>query len=233
MRSFSKISLLPLIAGIVALAGVCTAAGYHTTVHSRTAHVRPYQYSGETYEWQSGSYQLIDNGATITCNGTNHVSSLGTLQVDSGATFTVAGVPIAPIASAYGAVSFNRALKIATFSIAGGTDTGGGLGSWQNPEAGTIIVQRVFVVTSVVASAANTIDIGTTATNATTDSANLITALNTHSATVHSDNLTATTGAATNQVLATGKWVTASTTPSTGGASAGLVGTVYIEYVVE
>lgn len=127
-----------------------------------------------------------------------------------------------------------RAVKTAVVALAGGVDTGGGLGSWANPEAGSILVTRCIVDVTTVAAAACLVDAGTTATNATTLSDNLLDGIDVHTATGQFDSLLAAnagTNGKTVQKLATGKWVTFST-QAAGGASAGLVGQAYIQYVL-
>lgn len=124
------------------------------------------------------------------------------------------------------------AQKTATVTLTGGTDTGGGLGSWANPEASEIMVTLLVITSSVVATAACNIDAGTTATSATTLSDNLIDGQDIHSATLAGvSNYSAPgTNGKSNQALAAGKWVTFSTGDA--GASAGFAGKAYITYSV-
>ena len=126
----------------------------------------------------------------------------------------------------------DRIVKVAKVALAA-ADTEGGVFSWQNNEGASIIVQRVILDVTTAASAACTIDVGTTDTSATTSSNNLIDGLDVHSAAGVFDNIEDNGGAegsgATKQKLANGKWVTAS---KASGAAAGLVGFAYIEYVV-
>ncbi len=114
-------------------------------------------------------------------------------------------------------------------AVALGTGTaGGGVASWQNPEATPIIIRRAWVDVTTVATAAGTVSVGATPTSATTSSANLIDTLDVHSATGVFDNLnSAGTNGKSIQKLAVGKWVTASQAT---GAVAGLAGNLYIEY---
>lgn len=119
--------------------------------------------------------------------------------------------------------------RIATVALTGGVDTGGGLGSWVNPESSNIIIDTVQLNVTTVATAALSVDIGTTATNATTASDNLIDGADGHTATgVFDNNTDKGANGKTRQLLAPGKWVTASMADAT--ASAGFVGTMYIRY---
>jgi hypothetical protein len=130
-----------------------------------------------------------------------------------------------------GAVPFYSGIKCQKVALAA-VDTGGGIFSWQNPESVTIIVDRVVLDVTTVASAACSVEVGGTATNGTTASANLITAQDVHSATGQFDSLLAAVGGASGLGVykcAAGKWITGSTSS---GASAGLVGSAYIYYIL-
>ena len=133
------------------------------------------------------------------------------------------------VLAAFGTVTFDRGVKVAKVAL-GHADTGGGIFAWANPEAGTILIPRVIINVTTIATSACSISVGTTASSATTSSANLIDTLDVHSATGTFDNITdASTNGKARQRLAAGKWVTASVAS---GASAGLVGSLYIEYIV-
>lgn len=118
--------------------------------------------------------------------------------------------------------------RIAAVPLAGLADTAGGIGSWQNPERVSVIITRIVVNITTVATAACTADVGTTATSATTSSDNLIDGADLNAATGIKDNIAdgGTNGKA-RQLLASGKWVTFS---RASGASADFVGKAYIEY---
>lgn len=108
-------------------------------------------------------------------------------------------------------------------------NTGGGLFSWANPEAGDILVEHVALVIATKTSAACSADVGTTAVGATTLSDNLIDGKDINAATGTFTNFeSAGTNGKAGQRLAPGKWVTGSVV--SGGASAGLVGTYEIYY---
>lgn len=140
--------------------------------------------------------------------------------VDTDGNVYLGGTKIAPT---------NRVPKIAKVTL-GAVDTGGGIFAWQNPEGTDIIITRVILDVTTKASAACSVDVGTTATSATTTSDNLIDGLDVNAATGVFDNLSdGGTNGKTKQKLAADKWVTASVAS---GASAGLAGNAYIEYVV-
>lgn len=118
--------------------------------------------------------------------------------------------------------------RIAKVPLAGLADTGGAIGRWQNPEGVPIVIARLEIDTSVVATGACTIDAGTTPTSAVTSSDNLIDGLDVNAALVTADNITEKgTNGKSRQKLAPGKWVTFS---RASGASAGLVGVAFIHY---
>lgn len=129
------------------------------------------------------------------------------------------------------AADLNRgALKKATGALVA-ADTAGGLFSWANPEASEILVEHVAIVSTHVSTGACSVDVGTTATNGTTLSDNLIDGQDVNAAI---GTFTNAANAGTNgkpaQRLAAGKWVTGSVVA--GGASAGIVGTYEIYYRV-
>jgi len=123
--------------------------------------------------------------------------------------------------------------KIVKMSLAGATwHTGNGTAdylSWTNPEAGTVIINRVIIYTTTKSSGAATADIGTTATDNHTSSDNLLDGVDIGTAAVVVDNFgTGGTNGKFLQSLATGKWVTfhALADPT------GLVGNAYIYYTI-
>lgn len=119
--------------------------------------------------------------------------------------------------------------KTVAIPITGGTDTAGGVGSWVNTENAAVIVNRVTLDVTTKATSACTLDIGYTATSATTSADNFIDGVDVGTATGTFDNINdAGTNGKSLKRIAVGKWITLSTAS---GASAGLVGTLYIEYV--
>lgn len=112
----------------------------------------------------------------------------------------------------------------------GAADTGGGVISWQNNEGQAILITRIVLDVTTKSSAACTLDIGTTATNGTTSSNNLLTGVDVGTAAGQFDNINdAGASGKAKQKLASATWVTAS---KASGAAAGLVGTFYIEYIL-
>jgi hypothetical protein len=100
--------------------------------------------------------------------------------------------------------------------------------SWQNPEGASIIVHKVILDVTTIATGACTLDIGTTAASGTTLSDNLLDGMDVHTAagTFGLADQADTNGKA-QQKLAAGKWVTGS---KASGATAGLAGSAYIFY---
>jgi hypothetical protein len=152
----------------------------------------------------------------------------GALNI-GGTALTATPAQLNQVGPAFGSVAFDRAVKVKRVALAA-VDSAGGVFSWANPEATSILVERVILDITTQTSGACTLDIGTTATTATTLSDNLIDGLSAASAAQVADNLgNAGTNGKTRQKLATGKWVTGSVAS---GASAGIVGYAYIYYVV-
>lgn len=138
-------------------------------------------------------------------------------------TFYKAGVPITATAA-----ELNRSTKKVTGALAA-VDTGGGIFAWANPEAGAILVQHVVLNVTTKTTGACSIDVGTTATNATTSSDTLIDGKDIAAATgIFTNDESAGTNGKPFKRLASGKWVTGSMVA--GGATAGLVGTYEIYY---
>ena len=124
----------------------------------------------------------------------------------------------------------DRSVKVAKVALAA-VDTTGGLLSWANPEGTAIAIVRLEIDRTTATSAACTGDFGTTATDSTTSSDNLIDGLDMNAtADLGSNQDNAGSNGKGDQRLASGKWLTGSV--ETGGASAGLVGSAYIHYIV-
>src|SRR6185437_13756371 len=120
-------------------------------------------------------------------------------------------------------------VKTAKVALAA-VDTGGGIFSWVNPEGAAIIIQRVTIDAITPATGACTIDVGSTVVSGTTSSNNLLTGLDIHTAAITADNLSNPGGSGKAlQKLASGGWVTGS---KASGASAGLVGSAFISYIL-
>lgn len=136
------------------------------------------------------------------------VKSGGELALDAGA---VAPVP--------------RVAKVALAAV----DTAGGLFAWANPEAGAIAIKRVFLDVTTKTTGACTVDVGVAA-NGTTSADNLIDGLDINAAAGLFGNLgNPGTNGKTSQRCAAGAFITGSKAT---GATAGIVGSAYVEYVV-
>lgn len=166
--------------------------------------------TGKYFMWDASANKFILVG-DLSINGTDLVATVAELNLLDNA---------------------DRVVKVAKVALAA-KDTGGGVFAWQNDEGASIIVQRIILDVTTKASAACTIDVGTTDTSATTSSDNLIDGLDVNTAAGVFDNIEDNGGAGGNgkakQKLANGKWVTAS---KASGATAGLAGYAYIEYIV-
>jgi hypothetical protein len=128
------------------------------------------------------------------------------------------------------ATDLNRgALKKVTGALTA-NDGAGKVFSWANPETSDILIEHIALKVTTKTNGDCTVDVGTTTTNATTSSDNLIDGKDINAAAGTFTNIeSAGTNGKSAQRLATGKWVTASTAS---GASAGLVGTYEIYYRV-
>lgn len=133
------------------------------------------------------------------------------------------------VMAAFGTVTFSRAVKVAKVTLTGVTaTTGGAVGSWANPEAGAILITSVVVDITTKSTGAANLDIGTTATNATTSSDTLLDGVDVGTAAGIFDNIVEPgTNGKSRQRLASGKWVTVTGSAST----AGMVGSLYVYYV--
>jgi hypothetical protein len=128
-----------------------------------------------------------------------------------------------------GTAQFERMVKTAVVPLAA-VDTGGGIFSWANPEVGSILITRVLIDVTTIATGACSIDIGTATASGTTSADTLIDGLDVHTATGTFDQADQVgANGKTKGKIAAGKWVTASKDT---GASAGLVGNAYIQYVL-
>ncbi len=117
--------------------------------------------------------------------------------------------------------------KIAVVPLAGAT-IHGGVQAWANPEAVAIIIDRIEVDVTTIATGAGTLSVGATAVSISTASANLIDTLDVHTATGIFDNITDKGSAGkSRQKLAVGKWVTFG---EASGDVTGLVGNLYVHY---
>ena len=106
------------------------------------------------------------------------------------------------------------------------SDTAGAIFNWMNPVSGPVLVVRTII--DVVTPATNACSISA-GTGPSIPSANLIDTLDVHSAAGAFDNLSNPgSGGKTSQLVAAGNYLTGS---KASGATAGLVGQAYIEYI--
>lgn len=153
---------------------------------------------------------------------TNVVCTTGTAT-----TLTSTTAAMQQLFTAFGTVNADRVSKVARVALAA-VRTGGGVFSWTNPEAGSILITRVLLDVTTASTGASTIDVGTTATTSTTSSDNLVDGASGATIAVLGNLGNAGTNGKTVQKLATGKWVTAS---EASGDVTGLAGYAYIHYV--
>lgn len=166
-------------------------------------------------------------------DGSLDVPTGAIINIESGGALQFAGVDgtaaLANLAAKNGAVNTARAIKVATFALAGivGT-TGGGIGKLANPEGATIIIIRLVLDITTKSTGAANASAGVAA-NGTTSAADLCDTLDVGTAAICADNITnaGAGGKATRKMTST-QFVTV-----TGSAdSTGLVGTGYIEYIL-
>lgn len=145
--------------------------------------------------------------------------SLGIWSESEGISVWQAGGPKVPAAN----MPTNRG-NVLKFILAAGVDTGGGILSWQNTFETAIIILGATLDVITIATGACSLDVGEEGTNGTTAATNLFSAQDVHSA---PGIFTGSSGVK----VPVGAWVTAST--HSGGASAGLVANLYLEYIKE
>jgi hypothetical protein len=153
------------------------------------------------------------------------------LNISKAGRFSIGGTKVTTTAaelnmlagSSNGFSTFPKLVKQSLNAI----DTAAGVFSWLNPEPNPVIVIRLVLDLTFVATGACTLDIGGAATSVLAD--NLIDGIDVHTATLTADNLL-TPGANGKAVVRVpvGGFVTGSTAS---GASAGMQGNAYIEYV--
>ena len=117
--------------------------------------------------------------------------------------------------------------KVAFVTVTGAAGSSGVFASWANPEAGTIVITRATLHIATQSTGASTLDIGTTATSATTSSDTLIDGVSGATAGVFDNLNDAGTNGKSRQTLATGKWVNVA---EASGDVNGLAATLRIEY---
>jgi hypothetical protein len=183
-------------------------------------------YITKVHDANQGDALVVESGGEI------GVLSGGTLELKTGSSLKAGSATLAPadLATLAGTAAAGEAtIHIAKVALAA-LDTAGGVFAWANPQAGTIEVTRVDIYITTKSTGACTIDVGVTAVSAATKDDTLLDGIDVGTAT---GILTLVDQAGANgknrQLLATGKWVTAS---MDSGAAAGLIGSAYIHYVV-
>ncbi len=149
-------------------------------------------YGPKVYMAQGGDDLIVASGGelTVESGGAAAVESGGSLDIESGGSFKLAGTAVTSTAAELNLIdNADRIVKVARVALAA-ADTGGGVFAWANDESTSIIVQRVVLDVTTAATGACTVDVGTTATNATTSSDNLIDGLDVNAATGVFDNIT-------------------------------------------
>lgn len=126
------------------------------------------------------------------------------------------------------AAGATRVMKFDKVALTAAAGNGGAL-AWANPEGATIIITKVIVNVTTVATGACTLDIGTAA-NGTTSNDTLLDGLDVNAAIGLFDNVTnkGTNGLPT-KLLTSSQFVTATVAS---GTVTGLVGQVYIGYIL-
>jgi hypothetical protein len=122
-------------------------------------------------------------------------------------------------------------MRQAVLALVGATIHAGVI-AWQNPEGAAIIVLRALLDVTTVATGACTLDDGLTATGATAASDTLLDGIDANGAVALFDSLDPSLDTGSNahaQKLAAGKWVTVK---EASGNATGLVGNLYIQYVL-
>ncbi len=143
---------------------------------------------------------------------------------------TITAADLAQLHKVLNATDSSGLIRCVKIPLAGGVDTAGGVGGWTNTEAGSIMIRSAITDITTIASAACALDIGTTATSLVTLSDNLLDGIDVHAGIASFDNLVAAqagTNGLTNVKLAANMFITISTVS---GASAGLVGNLYVYY---
>lgn len=160
-------------------------------------------YNSANYEKQGGAEWVVG----------------GSLDIATGGSLKSGGAAILS-----GGQQVERIAKVALAAV----DTAGGVLAWANPETGAIIVTRVILDITTQSSGACTVDVGVAA-NGTTLSDILIDGVSVAAAGLVDNLGNAGTNGKTRQKATAGQFVTGSVAS---GASAGMVGSAYIHYLV-
>lgn len=117
--------------------------------------------------------------------------------------------------------------KVAFLTITGAAGSSGVFASWANPEAVSIVITRTTLHIATQSTGASTLDIGTTASSATTSSDTLIDGVSAATAGVFDNLNDAGSNGKSRQTLAAAKWVTVA---EASGDVTALAATLRIEY---
>ena len=172
----------------------------------------------------------LGDGGAIEFYSDDEVTKVGEITaagVGDFATLKIGGTAITPTAAELNLLDgTERIVRTEVVAIAA-VDTAGGVFAWSPGAA--VIIQRVFLDVTTKATGACTVDVGV-AVNGTTLADTLIDGLDVNAATGLFDNITdkGTNGKSRQRCGAT-QYVTGSVAS---GASAGIVGNAYIEYVL-
>lgn len=186
-------------------------------------------YGPKVYRDQGGNRQTIASGGELRVQGEIDVESGGDIDIESGGDVDFAsGATLTFNGSGVFTAGATRMKKIAKVALAA-VDTAGGLFAWANPEGAAIIVTHVMLDVTTFTSGACTVDVGvaadgTTLNDTIIDGASLATAAGVRD----SQKDAGTNGAGPTRVSST-QFVTGSVAS---GASAALVGSAFIEYLV-
>ena len=179
---------------------------------------------GATGAWEGRTIMGVNRGTrggfSVGQLLANSIKLGGTLLAFTAAQFN-------QIMAAFGAVAFDRGVKVARVTLSGAT-IHAGVVAWANPEAVAIIVDRVELDRTTKSTGASTLNIGTTAVSATTASDNLVDGVDSGATEGVEDNINdAGTNGKARQKLAAAKWVTFA---EASGDTTGLVAVAYIHY---
>jgi hypothetical protein len=187
-----------------------------------------------------GGVFLPDSDQTITGNWTFSTvptyTGLGT-QVTTSATQTLTNKTLTtPVLNGTptGTMFVDRTIKTAILALTGAAIHAGtgGVIAWTNPESTAILILRAIVDLTTVSTGACTLDIGLTETSATTTSDTLLDGIDAAAGVAVFDSMDAALDGGANakaQKLAAAKWVTVD---EKSGDATGLVGNLYLQYVL-
>ena len=156
------------------------------------------------------------------------ILQVGKLKI-AGVAVTSTAAEINAAATAGGALSpGDRVIKCAVFAVTGAALHAANLTAWTAPAAS--IIHRVMLDITTVATGACTIDVGYTASGATTSSDTLIDGVDANAAIALFDSMNAALDSGANakaQKAASGKWITMD---EASGDATGLVANLYVFY---